>query len=293
MDRAPNCKLFVNIPEMLHVQMQQTPLFQLLVKGVLPMNEKRKSFIMYGDSEEILSMLPEAGVGRVMMAVFAYFNTGAEPVFTEPSEKMAFTVIRQSLDRNTDKYEQSLRVDGSRLNRGGAPVGNKNACRKSTETTVNDLQNNSNNLQNNLNNQNNLQNNLNNQNNLQNNSNNQTTETTKTTSVNDNISVNVNDSANGKERSAEPQGSAERSPTENNAPAHELHLGRHRNIRITDAEYRQLFEKYSIYEVNGCIAKLSEHIHKTRKTYPDYAKVIAFWIEKAREGSSQPGEDTG
>ena len=282
MDRAPNCKLFVNISEMLHVQMQQTPLFQLLVKGVLPMNEKRKSFIMYGDSEEILSMLPEAGVGRVMMAVFAYFNTGAEPVFTEPSEKMAFTVIRQSLDRNSDKYEQSLRGEfsGGARPGAGAPVGNRNACKKP-------IQNNQNNQKNNQINQANNQINQNDQ------ANNQINQTIKTNSVNDNISVNVNDSANGKERSAEPQGSAERSPTENNAPAHELHLGRHRNIRITDAEYRQLFEKYSIYEVNGCIAKLSEHIHKTRKTYPDYAKVIAFWIEKAREGSSQPGEDTG
>lgn len=97
--------------------------------------EKRKSFILYSDAAELFSMLPDASAGRVINAVFRYFSSGEVPDLKNTAEKMAFTVIRQALDRDNEKYEQISSIRSECGKKGGAKPHNTNASSKTSKTS--------------------------------------------------------------------------------------------------------------------------------------------------------------
>ena len=68
----------------------------------------KKSFILFTQYEENLKELPDEEWGQLFRAIFSYVNRGIVPELS-PSVKMAFSFIRQDLDRNQAKYEKTCK----------------------------------------------------------------------------------------------------------------------------------------------------------------------------------------
>ena len=64
----------------------------------------KDSFILYNDQKEVFDSLSDEGAGRLIKAIFKYqFNENVE---LDGMLKIAFIPIKQSLDRNKEKYEK-------------------------------------------------------------------------------------------------------------------------------------------------------------------------------------------
>lgn len=68
----------------------------------------KKSFVLYCDYRQHFELLSLEDQGRLLMAIFDYVETGAEPSL-EPIPMMAFSFIRAQLDRDLKKYEETCR----------------------------------------------------------------------------------------------------------------------------------------------------------------------------------------
>lgn len=68
----------------------------------------KKSFVLYCDYRQHFELLPPEDQGRLLMAIFDYVETGAEPSL-EPIPMMAFSFIRAQLDRDLKKYEETCK----------------------------------------------------------------------------------------------------------------------------------------------------------------------------------------
>jgi len=66
--------------------------------------EPKKSFILYTDIREALSQLDDATIGKLFLHIFDYVDSGIVPDM-EPLEKMAFTFIKNQIDRDFTKYQ--------------------------------------------------------------------------------------------------------------------------------------------------------------------------------------------
>lgn len=66
--------------------------------------EPKKSFILYTDIREALSQLDDATRGNLFLHIFDYVESGIVPDM-EPLEKMAFTFIKNQIDRDFTKYQ--------------------------------------------------------------------------------------------------------------------------------------------------------------------------------------------
>jgi len=79
-----------------------------------------ESFILYKEHQELIEQLSPEQAGKLFKGLFSYVATGEAPELDALSN-MAFTAIRQDLDRNAEKYEQkceALRRNGAK---GGRP----------------------------------------------------------------------------------------------------------------------------------------------------------------------------
>lgn len=68
---------------------------------------ERKSFILYTDYEEHLSLLSTQGKGELFEAIFYYIRTGNVPQLSA-EVGIAFSFIRSQLDRDNEKYDKSI-----------------------------------------------------------------------------------------------------------------------------------------------------------------------------------------
>ena len=72
------------------------------------MNELQKqSFVLFADLREPLEDLTDEQVGKLFRAVLDYVGDGTEPEFTGIL-KLAFAFMKTSLDRNMEKYKQTI-----------------------------------------------------------------------------------------------------------------------------------------------------------------------------------------
>ena len=69
--------------------------------------DKKKSFILYSDYEDILNELSREEIGDLFIAIFKYENNGEILPLTGMA-KMAFVMIKKDLDRNALRYEEIL-----------------------------------------------------------------------------------------------------------------------------------------------------------------------------------------
>lgn len=68
----------------------------------------KKSFVLYLDYKKHFALLSPDDQGRLLMAIFDYVETGAEPAL-ESMPLMAFSFIRAQLDRDSAKYEKTCK----------------------------------------------------------------------------------------------------------------------------------------------------------------------------------------
>ncbi len=89
------------------------------------------SFVVYKDWEELVRALDsDADRGRLFLALFLYASTGKQPVDFSGALKMAFLVMKNAIDRDGHKWEQTCENRAINGKRGGAPKGNQNARKK-------------------------------------------------------------------------------------------------------------------------------------------------------------------
>ena len=102
------------------------------------MSQKKNSFILYNDYASFIGMLDLEERGALFTAILDYVN-GGKPDTDELSSgvRIAFTMIRQNIDRDTEKYNSAC---ANRSNAAKTSEKNKKAqlCTKSTIVTDND-----------------------------------------------------------------------------------------------------------------------------------------------------------
>lgn len=91
--------------------------------------------IICNDFRESLNSMPYESVGRLFMALMAFANDeDPNPCIEDDMlAKTLFPVIKQHIIRN-EEYRQ---LQSNLGKKGGAPKGNKNACKKQPKTTEN------------------------------------------------------------------------------------------------------------------------------------------------------------
>ena len=79
-----------------------------------------KSFMIYKDWEELVLMLDDAQAGKLFKALFVYAKTGDETAL-DGMTTMAFTVMRNAIDRDGQKWEEICRIRKESGSKGGRP----------------------------------------------------------------------------------------------------------------------------------------------------------------------------
>lgn len=80
----------------------------------------KKSFVLYCEYKKHFELLSPEDQGRLLMAIFDYVESGAEPQL-EPLPMMAFSFIRAQMDRDIAKYEETCRRRAEAGKKGGRP----------------------------------------------------------------------------------------------------------------------------------------------------------------------------
>jgi hypothetical protein len=85
------------------------------------MDEKKCGFLLYEEYEELLAMLTDEECGRLFRGIFYYERTGEEPDGMSQGMKIIFTVIRNRLDANREKYRKKCERMRENGMKGGRP----------------------------------------------------------------------------------------------------------------------------------------------------------------------------
>ncbi len=66
----------------------------------------KKSFVLYHDFRNWFSLLTDEELGRLIRAIFDYAINGTLPEKLNEKEQIAFYMVRDTLDRDREKYER-------------------------------------------------------------------------------------------------------------------------------------------------------------------------------------------
>lgn len=80
----------------------------------------KKSFVFYHDWGKILKKLPLEEVGNITIALIAYSESGVIPTLS-PIADIAFTALKQAIDRDFEKWESTCQVRSENGKKGGRP----------------------------------------------------------------------------------------------------------------------------------------------------------------------------
>lgn len=83
---------------------------------------EKKSFVLYLDYFPAFEKLSLSERGELITAIFEYAKTGIEPDLN-PVLEMAFSFIRQSMDRDNIKWEQTKKARAEAGRKGGLESG--------------------------------------------------------------------------------------------------------------------------------------------------------------------------
>lgn len=81
---------------------------------------KKKSFLLYHDYREHLSLISDEERGVLLMALFDYSEYGIQPTL-EGASKMAFSFIKAQMDRDAASYEKKCKANRENGLKGGRP----------------------------------------------------------------------------------------------------------------------------------------------------------------------------
>lgn len=95
----------------------------------------RESFIIYTSFYKPISKLSDKQLGRLFRAIFRYQLDGVVEV--EEDIEMAFAFFVNQFEIDESKYQCKVERNRENGRKGGAPKGNRNAVKKTTETTEN------------------------------------------------------------------------------------------------------------------------------------------------------------
>ena len=82
--------------------------------------DTKKSFVLYYDYRQHLVLLNDEERGRLLMALLDYAENGQEPNL-EGAALMAFSFIRAQMDRDAEKYAETVRKRREAGKQGGRP----------------------------------------------------------------------------------------------------------------------------------------------------------------------------
>jgi len=82
--------------------------------------KNKKSFIMYTDYQKHINRLSDEEAGRLIKAVLEYTNTSIEPELS-PAADMAFSFIKEQIDRDLEKWEETCQKRSEAGKLGGRP----------------------------------------------------------------------------------------------------------------------------------------------------------------------------
>ena len=86
------------------------------------MTTDKKGFVLYQDFYSTLMRLNETERGKWITAVFEYHGTGeVYSVLLEGKVDIAFDVVRNTLDRDAERYEEKCRRNSENGKKGGRP----------------------------------------------------------------------------------------------------------------------------------------------------------------------------
>ena len=92
--------------------------------------EEKKGFIFYYDYQQHLELLSDADRGKLLMALLEYGKNGTPPKL-EGAALMAFSFIQAQKDRDTAKYEDTIKKRSEAGKKGGRP--RKKTAEKETD----------------------------------------------------------------------------------------------------------------------------------------------------------------
>ena len=83
--------------------------------------KEKKSFVLYLSYANTLRLLTIKERGELITAIFDYEETGLEPQWLSPTVTIAFSFIRDALDRDREAYEEVCRKRSENGKKGGRP----------------------------------------------------------------------------------------------------------------------------------------------------------------------------
>lgn len=88
--------------------------------------KNKKSFIMYTDYQKHINRLSDEEAGKLIKAVLEYTNTNNEPELS-PAADMAFSFIKEQIDRDLEKWEDTCHKRSEAGKLGGRPKTRKDS----------------------------------------------------------------------------------------------------------------------------------------------------------------------
>ena len=88
------------------------------------LNDK-KSFLLYGNYETQLKLLSMEERGQLITAIFEYSNNGKVDIPISPLVNMAFSFVKENLDRDRESYLDKCEKNAENGKRGGRPKKSK------------------------------------------------------------------------------------------------------------------------------------------------------------------------
>lgn len=101
--------------------------------------KNKKSFLVYFDWYEPLSVLTDSQLGEITRAMFSYAKNQTEPEFSDPSLKMVFGFMKSAFDRDREVYKERCKKNAENGSKGGKKK-SENLTKKLSHLTENDLQ---------------------------------------------------------------------------------------------------------------------------------------------------------
>lgn len=71
--------------------------------------KERPGVMLYFDLEPALKMLDDSQCGRLLKAIFRYAHYGENPEFDDALLSMAWSFVKNAVDRDNERYETTIR----------------------------------------------------------------------------------------------------------------------------------------------------------------------------------------
>lgn len=83
------------------------------------MNDSKKSFILYAENINQISLLSDEEAGKIFKAVLTYAGTGEITHFDDRLLQIIFTIFQSQIDRNSEKWEETRKKRAEAGKKGG------------------------------------------------------------------------------------------------------------------------------------------------------------------------------